>query len=228
MLTIKSVSKFYNKGPAMVTALDSVSLEIQKGDFVAVMGPSGSGKSTLLNILGGLDSVSGGEVMLEGKRIDSLSEEALVQVRRGEIAYIFQQYHLLSSLTALENVMLPLTFSGDRKGRQRALEMLNKVGLEKRAGHKPAELSGGEQQRVAIARALISEPALILADEPTGNVDQATGKQIMGLLAELNREGRTIIIVTHDPGVAEYAGTVIHLRDGQVLEIDTRKQAATA
>jgi len=137
MLTIKSVSKFYNKGPAMVTALDSVSLEIQKGDFVAVMGPSGSGKSTLLNILGGLDSVSAGEVMLEGKRIDSLSEEALVQVRRGEIAYIFQQYHLLPSLTALENVMLPLTFSGNGKGRQRALEMLKKVGLEKRAGHKP-------------------------------------------------------------------------------------------
>lgn len=228
MLTIKSVSKYYNKGAARVTALSDVSLEIQNGDFVAVMGPSGSGKSTLLNILGGLDSVSSGEVMLEGRRIDSLGEEALVEVRRGQVAYIFQQYHLLPSLTALENVMLPLTFSGDAKGNERALEMLKKVGLEKRAGHKPAELSGGEQQRVAIARALINEPALILADEPTGNVDQATGKQIMGLLAKLNREGRTIILVTHDPAVAEYAGTVIRLRDGQVLEIVTRKQPATA
>jgi len=217
MLEIKNVSKHYHEGAARVTALDGVSLSIARGDFVAIMGPSGSGKSTLLNIIGGLDNVSGGEVVLEGNRIDSLSEGSLVSVRRGKIAYIFQQYHLLSSLTALENVLLPLTFAGSNDGKKQALELLKKVGLESRAHHKPGELSGGEQQRVAIARALISDPAVILADEPTGNVDQSTGKQIMGLLSGLNREGRTVIIVTHDPAVADYARTVIFLQDGRVL-----------
>ena len=217
MLEIKNVSKQYHEGAARVTALDGVSLSIARGDFVAIMGPSGSGKSTLLNIIGGLDNVSGGEVVLEGNRIDSLSEGSLVSVRRGKIAYIFQQYHLLSSLTALENVLLPLTFAGSNDGKKQALELLKKVGLESRAHHKPGELSGGEQQRVAIARALISDPAVILADEPTGNVDQSTGKQIMGLLSGLNREGRTVIIVTHDPAVADYARTVIFLQDGRVL-----------
>ena len=218
MLEIRNVIKCFNKGAAEVVALNDVSIEINRGDFVAIMGPSGSGKSTLLNIIGGLDFPTGGSILLEGKRIDNLSENDLVSIRRGEIAYIFQQYHLLGSLTALENVLLPQTFSGTTKSTGRALEMLKKVGLEKRTQHKPAELSGGEQQRVAIARALINSPSLLLADEPTGNMDQATGKQIMELFRELNREGRTIVIVTHDPQVADYASSTVLLRDGRVVD----------
>jgi len=218
MLEIKNVTKCFNKGPAEVVALNNISLEITKGDFVAIMGPSGSGKSTLLNVIGGLDNISQGSIVLDGKRIDNLSENDLVDVRRGEIAYIFQQYHLLPSLSALENVLLPLTFSGSSSDETKALELLKKVGLEKRARHKPTELSGGEQQRVAIARALIGEPSLILADEPTGNMDQTTGKQIMELFRDLNREGRTIVIVTHDPQVAEYAISTVFLRDGRVVD----------
>ena len=218
MLEIKNASKVYGKGEAKVIALNNVSLEVDKGDFIAIMGPSGSGKSTLLNIIGGLDRLSGGEVILEGQRIDNLDENALVDIRRGKIAYVFQQYHLLPSLTALENVHLPLLFCGTNGKAEKALDILKRVGLEKRGQHKPSQLSGGEQQRVAIARALVNDPALVLADEPTGNMDQKTGREILGLFDELNREGRSIIMVTHDPEIAKHARETIVLRDGQIVD----------
>ena len=218
MLEIKNISKVYGEGTAKVVALNNVSLRMNEGDFIAVMGPSGSGKSTLLNIIGGLDHISSGEVILDGKRIDSLDENALVDIRRGKIAYVFQQYHLISSLTALENVLLPLTFCGANKKDQKALDILKKVGLEKRADHKPSQLSGGEQQRVAIARALVNDPSLLLADEPTGNMDRKTGKEILALFDQLNREGRSIVMVTHDPEIAGYAKEVVVLQDGQIVD----------
>lgn len=218
MLEIKNVSKIYGEGAAKVVALNNVSLQVDKGNFIAIMGPSGSGKSTLLNIIGGLDRISGGEVILNGKRIDNLDENALVDIRRGKIAYVFQQYHLFPSLTALENVLLPLIFCGASKEDRKALDILKRVGLEKRAEHKPSELSGGEQQRVAIARALVNVPSFILADEPTGNMDQKTGMEILGLFDQLNREGHTIIMVTHDPEIARHAGEIIVLQDGQIVD----------
>jgi len=223
VLEIKNVSKIYGEGTAQVVALNNVFLQVNKGDFLAVMGPSGSGKSTLLNIIGGLDNLSSGEVILEGKRIDNLDENALVAIRRGKIAYVFQQYHLLPSLSALENVLLPLTFCGASRERNKAVEMLKKVGLEKRAEHKPSELSGGEQQRVAIARALVSDPSLILADEPTGNMDQKTGRQILSLFDELNTDGHTVIMVTHNPETARHAREIIVLQDGQILDKTGRR-----
>ncbi|NWF77897.1 MAG: ABC transporter ATP-binding protein [Chloroflexi bacterium] len=218
MLEIKNISKVYGAGTTKVVALNNVSLRVNKGDFIAVMGPSGSGKSTLLNIIGGLDSPSSGEVLLDAKRIDNLDENALVEIRREKIAYVFQEYHLIPSLTALENVLLPLTFCGANKKDQKALDILKRVGLEKRAEHKPSQLSGGEQQRVAIARALVNDPSLILADEPTGNMDRKTGKEILALFDQLNREGRSIVMVTHDPEIAEYAKEIVVLQDGQIVD----------
>jgi len=216
MLEIKNVSKIYGKGTTKVVALNNVSLQVDKGDFIAIMGPSGSGKSTLLNVIGGLDNLSSGEVILEGKRIDNLDENALVDIRRGQITYVFQQYHLLPSLTALENVLLALMFCGASEKAEKAMDILKRLGLEKRAGHKPGELSGGEQQRVATARALVNDPSLILADEPTGNMDQKTGRGILGLFNQLNKEGRTIIMVTHNPEIARQAKEIVVLRDGQI------------
>ncbi len=218
MLEIKNISRVYGEGTAKVVALNNVSLRVNEGEFIAVMGPSGSGKSTLLNIIGGLDHISSGEVILDGKRLDSLDENALVDVRRGKIAYVFQQYHLIPSLTALENVLLPLTFCGANNNNQKALDILKRVGLEKRAEHKPSQLSGGEQQRVAIARALVNDPSLILADEPTGNMDRKTGKEILAVFDQLNKEGRSIVMVTHDPEVAGHAKEVIVLQDGQIVD----------
>ncbi|MDH4067636.1 MAG: ABC transporter ATP-binding protein [Dehalococcoidia bacterium] len=224
MLEVKNVSKVYGEGTAKVVALDNISLLVNEGDFTAVMGPSGSGKSTLLNIIGGLDHVSSGEVILDGQRIDSLDENALVDVRRGKIAYVFQQYHLIPSLTALENVLLPLTFGGANNNNRKALDILRRVGLEKRADHKPSQLSGGEQQRVAIARALVNDPSLILADEPTGNMDRKTGKEILALFHQLNKEGRSVVMVTHDPEIAGYAKEVVVLQDGRIVDKVNRKE----
>jgi putative ABC transport system ATP-binding protein len=217
MLEIKDVSKTYGQGTAKVAALSDVSFRVDEGDFIAIMGPSGSGKSTLLNVIGGLDYPSGGEVILDGKRIDNLDENGFVDIRRNKLAYVFQQYHLLPSLTALENVMLPLTFYGLEKGEERALEMLEEVGLRERTEHKPSQLSGGEQQRVAIARALVNSPTLILADEPTGNMDQKTGREILGLFQQLNKDGRSIIMVTHNPDIAQHAKEIIILQDGRII-----------
>ncbi|MGD0352630.1 MAG: ABC transporter ATP-binding protein [Dehalococcoidia bacterium] len=218
MLELREISKIYGEGAARVVALDKVSFSVEQGNFVAIMGPSGSGKSTFLNIIGGLDSPTSGEVLLDEKRIDNLDENALVDIRRGKIAYVFQQYHLLTSLTALENVLLPLVFCGAGKEEDRALEILEKVGLGKRTGHKPSQLSGGEQQRVAIARALVSMPSLILADEPTGNMDRKTGGEILKLFTQLHKEGHGIIMVTHDPEIANFANTTVFLQDGKIVK----------
>ena len=218
MLKVKKATKVYNQGKTRVMALDNVSFQADNGDFIAITGPSGSGKSTLLNIIGGLDRLSSGEVILDGERIDTLDENGLVDIRRRKISYIFQQYYLLPSLNALENVLLPLTFSGVKNQNKKALDLLKIVGLGKRAGHKPSQLSGGEQQRVAIARALVSDPLLTLADEPTGNVDQKTNKEILDLFCQLNKEGHTIIMVTHNPEAAERAKEIIILEDGQIID----------
>jgi putative ABC transport system ATP-binding protein len=223
MLEVKNASKIYGEGATRVVALDDVSLEVEDGNFIAIMGPSGSGKSTLLNIIGGLDQLSSGEVILGGKRIDNLNENALVDIRRGKIAYVFQQYHLLPSLNALENVLLPLTFRGSNGLDRNGLDMLRKVGLEKRAGHRPNQLSGGEQQRVAIARALISDPSLVLADEPTGNMDRKTGGEILKLFTQLHKEGHGIIMVTHDPEIASFANAIVVLQDGQIVDTTNKK-----
>jgi putative ABC transport system ATP-binding protein len=221
MLEIRNVSKVYGEGEARVVALNNVSLEVAEGDFLAIMGPSGSGKSTLLNIVGGLDSLSSGQVILEGRRIDNLDENDLVDIRRDRIAYVFQQYHLLPSLTALENVLLPLVFRGGDVDIERAQELLKKVGLGKRLGHKPSQLSGGEQQRVAIARALVSNPKLVLADEPTGNMDQETGREILDLFQKLNDEGHAIVMVTHNREIAGRTQEIISLCDGQIVDVIT-------
>ena len=218
MLKVKKVTKIYNQGKATVMALNNVSFQADKGDFIAITGPSGSGKSTLLNVVGGLDSLSSGEVLLDGERIDNLDENGLVNIRRRKISYVFQQYYLLPSLSAIENVLLPLTFSGVKNQRKKALDLLKTVGLGKRAGHKPSQLSGGEQQRVAIARALVNDPLLTLADEPTGNVDQKTNNEILDLFCQLNKEGHTIIMVTHNPRAAERAKEIIILEDGQIRD----------
>lgn len=220
MLNIRNVSKVYGDGVARVVALDNVSLDVADGDFVSIMGPSGSGKSTLLNIIGGLEKLSDGEIHIAGERVDNLSEDEMVRIRRGKIAYVFQQYHLLPSLTAMENVALPLVLNGSDNRESRALEMLKRVGLEKRAHHKPSELSGGEQQRVAIARALVTRPSLILADEPTGNMDKKTGDEIMALFDQLNQDGHTIIMVTHNPDTAKHTHQIVKLQDGRVIEVE--------
>jgi putative ABC transport system ATP-binding protein len=219
MLEIKGVSRVYGEGTAEVVALDNVSFKVDKGDFIALMGHSGSGKSTLLNIIGGLDRLSSGQVILDGQRLDNLDEKELVRIRREKISYVFQQYHLLPSLSALENVLLPLTFCGKENKIDRAMELLQKMGLGKRATHRPGQLSGGEQQRVAIARALVNDPMLTLADEPTGNMDQKTGNEILDLFDQLNAEGRTIIMVTHNPEAAKRAGKILVLQDGRVVDL---------
>ncbi len=217
MLELKSVSRVYGLGEARVVALDRVSLEVEPGAFLSIMGPSGSGKSTLLDVMGGVDRITEGEILFDGVRFDQLSEEELTSFRRGRLAYVFQQYHLVPSLTVLENVMLPLVFRGAGGAVDQARKMLDRVGLRHRAGHRPSELSGGEQQRVAVARALVNDPALILADEPTGNLDQASGRQIMSLFMELNDEGRAIVMVTHNPQLAQCAREIVELTDGRIV-----------
>ncbi len=219
MIELRNVKKTYQMGEAQVHALDDVSLTIQNGEFVAVIGPSGSGKSTLMNIIGCLDLADGGEYRLNGQLIDDYTERQLGEIRNKEIGFIFQQFNLLSKLTAYENVELPLIYQGlpmsERK--KRVTDSLAKVGLADRMAHKPTELSGGQQQRVAIARALSTHPTLILADEPTGNLDSQSGKEIMGMLMSLHREGRGILLITHDNDVAKLASRRLHFRDGRVV-----------
>ncbi len=228
MLQVNKVTRIYGEGENKVVALNNVSFRVDKGDFIAITGHSGSGKSTLLNVIGGLDCLSSGEVILEGERIDTLNENALVDIRRRKISYIFQQYYLLPSFSALENVLLPLTFSGIKNQDKKALDLLKKVGLGKRAGHKPSQLSGGEQQRVAIARALVNDPLITLADEPTGNVDQKTNREILDLFDQLNKEGHTIIMVTHNPEAAERAKEIIILEDGQIIDRVDQKEKSSS
>ncbi len=214
--------KVYDLGGEEVRAIDRVSLKIRRGEFVAIMGPSGSGKSTLMNVIGCLDVPTSGQYFLRGEEVSRLNEDELAQIRNREIGFVFQTFHLLPRQTALRNVELPLVYSGMRTAerRKRALDVLRMVGLEKRAGHRPNELSGGERQRVAIARALVNEPSLLLADEPTGNLDSKTGKEILDLVDRLHQGGHTIILVTHDPEVARRAARILRVRDGCV-ESDT-------
>jgi putative ABC transport system ATP-binding protein len=212
------VRKIYDVGAAEVRALDGVDLTIGRGEYVAIMGPSGSGKSTLMNLIGCLDVPTSGEYWLRGKEVSRLSEDELAEIRNREIGFVFQTFHLLPRQTALRNVELPLIYAGvpAQKRRERALELLRLVGLEKRAEHRPNELSGGERQRVAIARALVNQPALLLADEPTGNLDSRTGREILELVDQLHARGHTIVLVTHDPEVGRRAARTVRLRDGTV------------
>jgi putative ABC transport system ATP-binding protein len=213
------LTRRYKMGDAFVDALRGVDLTVARGEFVALMGPSGSGKSTVLNLVGGLDRPTSGQVWINGTELSASDELTLTRHRRQHVGFVFQSFNLLPRLTAEENVALPLMFGGVPEGERlaRARALLERVGLGARLAHRPSELSGGEQQRVAIARALVGQPALLLADEPTGNLDTATGVEIMALLKELNREqGLTLLVVTHDPEVAAFASRIVKLRDGQV------------
>ena len=218
MIELKDIKKTYQMGEAEVHALDGVTLSMADGEFVAVIGPSGSGKSTLMNIIGCLDLADEGEYMLNGQLIDDYTERQLGEIRNKEIGFIFQQFNLLPKLTAYENVELPLVYQGLPMGerKKRVTDSLAKVGLSDRMKHKPTELSGGQQQRVAIARALSTHPTLILADEPTGNLDSKSGKEIMSLLNSLHREGRGIMLITHDNDVANMASRRLHMLDGKI------------
>jgi len=220
MIRTEHLSKIYRMGQIEVPALRDVSVEIEEGEFLAIVGPSGSGKSTFLNMLGCLDKPTTGAVFIDGTNTALLNENGLAEIRRNKIGFIFQQFNLIHTLNTLENVSLPLFFAGVSRAERlkRAAELLTKVGLEKRMQHKPSELSGGQQQRVAIARALSNNPEIIIGDEPTGNVDSETGTAIMDLLTALNREGRTVIIVTHDTEIAAHVPRVIKMKDGKVLD----------
>jgi putative ABC transport system ATP-binding protein len=220
VISTTDLSKTYHMGKVDVDALCGVSIEIRRGELVAIMGPSGSGKSTLMNILGCLDLPSGGEYILDGENVSRLRDSQLARVRNQKVGFVFQSFNLLPRETALANVELPLSYSGVIHGRrEKALDALEKVGLSERVRHRPAELSGGQQQRVAIARALVNDPAILLADEPTGNLDSHAGKEIMDLILDLNKtRGMTVVVVTHDPNIASQTQRIIHLQDGKVVE----------
>ena len=216
VIEARDLRKVYKMGEVEVEALRGVSFTIKRGEVVAIMGPSGSGKSTLMNTLGCLDRPTSGEYVLDGEAVASLKDDQLADIRNRKVGFVFQSFNLLSRQTAITNVELPLRYSGNLNGRkQRAMDALKAVGLEDRMTHRPYELSGGQQQRVAIARAIVNNPAIIMADEPTGNLDSKVGKEIMSLLLNLNKEsGTTLIIITHDPTIAEQTQRVIRLRDG--------------
>ena len=220
MIQIEDLTKTYVMGEETVTALDSVSLSIARGESIAIIGPSGSGKSTLMNILGGLDRPSRGRYRFEGDEVARFSDDQLADFRNRRIGFVFQSFQLLPRLSALQNVELPMVYAGaaPRARRERAAELLERVGLGSRMGHRPNQLSGGQQQRVAIARSLANQPDLLLADEPTGALDSATGVEVLGLFQKLNAEGLTIVLVTHDRGVADAARRRIAFRDGRVTE----------
>jgi len=216
---MSEVTKVYDTGKIKVEALRGIGLDVKKGEFVAVVGPSGSGKSTLLNLLGCLDTPTGGEYLLAGEAVAGLDRDQLADVRNRRVGFVFQSFNLMPGLTALENVEMPMLFGGVKRKerRRRALEQLDKVGLGDRVEHKPTELSGGQMQRVAIARALAMEPDIILADEPTGNLDTGSGRDVMSVLTELWEQGRTLVVVTHDTGLSKRAGRVVEIRDGKVV-----------
>ena len=217
MIEVERLSKIYQMGEQKVSALDGVDFRIEKGEFVAIMGPSGSGKSTLMNLLGCLDLPSSGIYRLENLDIQDLKPDQLAEVRNRRIGFVFQSFNLLPRATALENTELPLLYGRVPKSTEIAFQALERVGLAHRAKHKPTELSGGERQRVAIARALVNGPAIILADEPTGNLDSTTGKDILNLFLELNQEGVTLILVTHEKEIAQQAKRIMQMRDGKII-----------
>ncbi len=220
MIELKNASKKYQQGSREVHALRSVSLSIDKGEFLSIMGPSGSGKSTLLNLIGGLDQPTSGEIFIDGRPLHGISDDELTLIRRRRVGFIFQFFNLLPILTALENVCLPLLLEGKpfSQIKPRAVELLERMGLGGRIEHRPEQLSGGEMQRVAIARALVTNPAVLLADEPTGNLDSHTSEDIFLLLKSLNEQGQTIVMVTHDPRAAAYGSRIITLKDGTLSE----------
>lgn len=220
IVEIKNLQKQYTLGGETVTALDNVSLLINKGDFIAIIGPSGSGKSTLMNMIGCLDTPDSGDYYLDGKNVFTLKNKELAEVRNHKIGFIFQSFNLLTKQSALENVEMPLIYRGlsNKERKEVALEALDKVGLLERAGHRPTELSGGQQQRVAIARALAGNPPILLADEPTGALDSKTGIEVMKLIKDLNNQGHTIILITHDLEIAKQAKRVIRIQDGRLME----------
>lgn len=224
-ITVKGITKVYQMGQVQVHALRGISLEIKRGEIVSIMGPSGSGKSTLMNILGCLDRPTSGEYFLDGELVSSLNDNQLAAIRNKKVGFVFQNYNLLSRSSALANVELPLRYAGVKeKQKERAVAVLEAVGLGDRIDHKPMELSGGQQQRVALARALINNPTIILADEPTGNLDSKSGAEILELLLELNKDyGTTLIIVTHDLNIASKTERIIRLHDGQIVETKSRK-----
>ncbi len=226
MIELENVAKIYRMGKVEVPALAGVSLKIEPGEMVAIIGASGSGKSTLMNIIGCLDKPSSGRYLLEGVDVGGLNDNRLAELRSKKIGFVFQEFNLLSRATALTNVELPLIYSGSRQKRKLALASLERVGLGSRARHKPTEMSGGEQQRVAIARALINRPALILADEPTGNLDSASTAEIISIFRELNQDGITVIIVTHEMDIAAQTQRTIRLMDGKIISDERVTRAA--
>jgi putative ABC transport system ATP-binding protein len=224
LIHLQNISRHYQMGAETVHALRDVSLEIQRGEYVAIMGPSGSGKSTLMNLIGCLDTPSAGHYELNGVKVSEMDDNQLAEIRNREIGFVFQTFNLLSRSNALHNVELPLIYAGvPAEGRRQiALEALAQVGLADRVHHKPNELSGGQRQRVAVARALVNKPSLLLADEPTGNLDSKTGAEIMALIEELSRKGNTIIVVTHEEDIAKQARRIIRIRDGLLASDETR------
>ena len=220
IIEMHGITKVYDTGKIKVEALRGIDLTVGRGEFVAVVGPSGSGKSTLLNLIGCLDTPTGGDYRLGGETVGGLDRDHLADIRNRRVGFVFQNFNLLPQLSALENVEMPLLFGGvgGRDRRRRALEQLDAVGLADRVEHKPTELSGGQMQRVAIARALAMEPDLLLADEPTGNLDTSSGTDVMGLLDELSKQGRTLMVVSHDPALARRADRVVEIRDGEIVE----------
>jgi putative ABC transport system ATP-binding protein len=221
LVDIQDVSKVYGNGDVAVHAVDHVSLTIEPGEFVAAMGPSGSGKSTLMHILGCLDVPTRGQYFFAGERVETMSEDQLADLRNRRIGFVFQQFQLLNSLPAWRNVELPLLYRSASDRRALAIDVLGRVGLGDRVEHRPTELSGGQQQRVAIARALVTDPDMILADEPTGNLDSGSSREILDMLVSLNASGRTVILITHDPSIAAVAGRQCAMRDGHLYEAVT-------
>jgi putative ABC transport system ATP-binding protein len=229
MISVQELWKTYEMGAEQVHALRGVNVQIERNEYVAIMGPSGSGKSTLMNLIGCLDSPTSGKYWLNGHLVSDLDDDELARIRNKEIGFVFQTFNLLARATALHNVELPLIYNGTPADQriERAKEALRLVDLESRMSHKPNELSGGQRQRVAIARALVNSPSIILADEPTGNLDSQTGNEIMALFDELHRKGNTIVLVTHEHDIAEYAHRVIHIRDGVVSKDERKERAVT-